>query len=494
MTRIMLASVCLFWALVPSSLATAGERAGEREGKGGGGPVTTIYRDVAIIGGGAAGSYSAVRLREDFGVSVVVIEKDSKLGGHVNTWVDPATGRGFDAGVQNWIEINNASAFFARFGVAVQPNVRSVLDQHFIDFETGARLSNYTPPSAIDRSTALRKYLEVAEQFLPILQPGWWNFPPPSQIPADLLLPFRDFVVKYKLAAGIPQIFATTGFGKHNFMDALTLFVMRSFDVSMVRTLLGLDANFVPVSRKNQDLYDAILTSLGPDGLTSSTVVDAHRSAGNGGVELEVYNWATGGTTRVVAKKLLITVAPTEENLEPFHLHRDEKSVFDGLHYSTSVVGIVSHPSLPANASLVNIPATAQPDNWVAAVPSYPYNTRFENYPNSTYYRVIAVGDEAFDKDQAKNMIQGTFDRMVVAGTLQQTAPPQNLSFHLFESHGPVSASASREGVETGIIQKLNDLQGKRSTWYTGAAWSVHLTTSLWGFTDSVLPRVVASL
>ncbi|EAQ92087.1 hypothetical protein CHGG_00322 [Chaetomium globosum CBS 148.51] len=494
MARIVLTFVCLLWALVPISFATEGEGEDKGKGKGGGGPVTTIHRDVAIVGGGAAGSYSAVRLREDFGVSVVVIEKDNKLGGHVNTWVDPATGRGFDAGVQNWIEINNASSFFERFGVAVQPNVRSVLDQHFIDFATGARLTNYTPPPTADRSAALKRYLAAAERFLPILEPGWWNFPQPSEIPSDLLLPFRDFAAKYNLTAALPQIFATTGFGKHNFMDSLTLFFMRSFDVSMARTLLGLEANFVPVSRRNQDLYDAILTFLGPDALTRSTVTDAKRWDGKRGVTLEVYNWATGATTRVIAKKLLFTVAPTEENLEPFNPNGDEKEAFSGLYYSSSVVGIVSHPSLPLQASLVNTPEAAQPANWAAAAPSSPFNTRFENYPNSTYYRVIAVGDQKFNKEQARDVIQSAFDRMVAAGTLQQTTPLQNLTFHLLEPHGPVSASASRLAVDTGIIQKLNGLQGKRSIWYTGAAWSVHLTTSLWRFTDTVLPKVVASL
>ncbi|KAK0614523.1 hypothetical protein B0T14DRAFT_486819 [Immersiella caudata] len=473
--------VYLFGVLVPPSLAAGRD-------------TVTIYRDVAIVGGGAAGSYAAVRLREDFGVSVVVIEKDGKLGGHVNTWVDPATGRGFDAGVQNWIEINNASAFFGRFGIALQPNVRSVLDQHFVDFTTGARLAEYRPPSATDRSAALRSYLAAAEQFLPILEPGWWNFPAPNEIPADLLLPFRDFAAKYNLTAGIPQIFATTGFGKHNFMDSLTLFLMRSFDVNMVRTLLGLDANFVPVSRKNQDLYDAILTSLGPDALTSSTVTNGQRSSSdNQNVTLEVHNWATKTTTRVVAKKLLFTAAPTEENLQPFNLETEEESVFDNFYYSTSVVGIVSHPSLPLNASFINTPTAAQPQNWASAAPSFPYNTRFENYPNSTYYRVIAVGDRSFSLSDAKDVIQASFDRMVTAGTLQQTKPPQNLKFHLLESHGPVSASTSAEVLGSGFIQKLNALQGKRSTWFTGAAWSVHLTTSLWGFTDSLLPRLVAS-
>jgi heterodisulfide reductase subunit A-like polyferredoxin len=41
--------------------------------------VKTVYKDVAIIGGGASGSYSAVRLREDYGVSVILIEKDTRL-------------------------------------------------------------------------------------------------------------------------------------------------------------------------------------------------------------------------------------------------------------------------------------------------------------------------------------------------------------------------------------------------------------------------------
>ena len=44
-----------------------------------------IERDVAIIGGGSAGTYTAVRLR-DMEKSVVVIEKDIVLGGHTDTY------------------------------------------------------------------------------------------------------------------------------------------------------------------------------------------------------------------------------------------------------------------------------------------------------------------------------------------------------------------------------------------------------------------------
>ncbi|KAK3326857.1 hypothetical protein B0H66DRAFT_574100 [Apodospora peruviana] len=455
--------------------------------------VRTIHKDVAIVGGGGSGAYSAVRLREDYGVSVVVIEKEIMLGGHVNTWVDPATGRGYDAGVQNYIDLANATAFFARLNVTTQANVRASPAQVYADFTTGVELTNYSPPAAADRTDALKRYLALAEQYLPVMEPGWWTFPEPVDIPADLLLPFRDFVIKHNLTAGVPQIFATTGFGIHDLLGSLTMWVMRSFNIDMVRTLLGIDAAFVPASRKNQDLYDAIQRLLGSNALLSSTVTKAERSE-KGGVVLEVRSSVTGKTTRIVAKKLLFTAPPTNANMVPFDLDSIEKSVFGDFSYSATYVGVVSHPSLPANTSILNTPVAAQPANWLEAIPKAPFNTRFDNYPNSSYYRVIAVGDQTYTESQARQTIIESFDKLMAGGTITQTSPPEPLKFLSFEPHGLVSAYASREALESGFIQRLNGLQGRRSTWYTGAAWSVHISTSLWVFTDTLLLKLVASL
>lgn len=63
-------------------------------------PQDIITRDVCIIGGGSTGTYSAVRLSQDLGKSVVVIEKTSRLGGHTETHTDPKTGGPIDYGVQ----------------------------------------------------------------------------------------------------------------------------------------------------------------------------------------------------------------------------------------------------------------------------------------------------------------------------------------------------------------------------------------------------------
>lgn len=57
----------------------------------------TLEVDVAIVGGGATGAYAAVRLREDYGKKVVVIEKQNRLvsylGREKNVTADAFLGR-----------------------------------------------------------------------------------------------------------------------------------------------------------------------------------------------------------------------------------------------------------------------------------------------------------------------------------------------------------------------------------------------------------------
>lgn len=42
-------------------------------------PCETIQKDIVIVGGGAAGSHAAVRLREDYNKTVIVVEREAKL-------------------------------------------------------------------------------------------------------------------------------------------------------------------------------------------------------------------------------------------------------------------------------------------------------------------------------------------------------------------------------------------------------------------------------
>ncbi|KAK0651002.1 hypothetical protein B0T16DRAFT_453507 [Cercophora newfieldiana] len=381
-------------------------------------------------------------------LSIVVVEKDTILGGHVNTWVDPSTGRGSEAGVQSYIEIANATKFFTRLGIETGPNIRPAQQAPmYVDFKTGTKLNDHTPPSTADRNDALKRA---------------------KGYPAELLLPFRSVVEKYNLTAAVPQIFATTGFGMHDLLNGLTMWVMRSFGVDICRTILGLNAGFVPVSGKNQDLYDAILRLLGSDVMLSSTTIDAQRT--EQGVTLRVRNTVTCKTTRIIARKLLFTAPLTDETTKPFSFDGTEYGVFGDLSYSKSFVGVVSHPSLPRNVSVVNMPEAAQGGNWVAAIPTFPYNIRFDNYANSPYYRVVVVGDPTLTEVRAREIVTSTFNKMVATGTISQSDPPQPLEIVYFQGHGFVNAHATPEVLQSGFMQNL------------------------WIFTDTLLPMLVESL
>ncbi|KAH8758856.1 hypothetical protein BGZ57DRAFT_995365 [Hyaloscypha finlandica] len=51
----------------------------------------TITVNIRIVGRGLTGTYSAVRLSQDLGKTVIVIEKSNVLGGYTNTFIDPVT-------------------------------------------------------------------------------------------------------------------------------------------------------------------------------------------------------------------------------------------------------------------------------------------------------------------------------------------------------------------------------------------------------------------
>jgi heterodisulfide reductase subunit A-like polyferredoxin len=42
-------------------------------------PLPTVETDVVILGGGASGTYAAVRLREDYGKKVLLVEMEAVL-------------------------------------------------------------------------------------------------------------------------------------------------------------------------------------------------------------------------------------------------------------------------------------------------------------------------------------------------------------------------------------------------------------------------------
>ncbi|CAM6108719.1 unnamed protein product [Calypogeia fissa] len=215
-----------------------------------------ITRDVCIIGGGSSGTYAAVQLH-DTGKSVVVVEHNDRLGGHTETYIDPATKIPIDLGVVNFNNIDAVKNYFARlnvsFFVANNSGSSASSPTYYADFSTGDVFPNFAPP---DPTAALRLYGAQLAKY-PYLTAG---FDLPSPIPEDLLLPFGQWVTKYGLQDAVFVIFSyAEGIG--NLLEQPTLYVIKLIGLDLLNTL---QIGFInTVSHDNSEIYTKAFNVLG---------------------------------------------------------------------------------------------------------------------------------------------------------------------------------------------------------------------------------------
>ncbi|KAJ6023567.1 uncharacterized protein N7446_013932 [Penicillium canescens] len=407
-------------------------------------PVThTISKDVVVVGGGAAGAYAAVRLREDYGKSIALVEREARLGGAVDTWTDPKTGMPYELGVEAFLDYGNA---------------------------TTGKFVNYTSPTAAEQLAAFQRYVELCEKYEGMMLPGLWNFPTADNIPKDLLLNFGDFARKYEIEAAVPTIWD----------------ISASFPAPLARVYTGKARTLYVASHRNQDIYDRVSDTLSDDVLYSSTVVNATRTPN--GVSI-IAKGADGHQTEIRAKRLLIAIPLTVPNLTPFKLDKKELSVLSKTAYTQAYAGGVVSSNLPLNITIINSASR----NWLG-LPDLSLLQWYKNLDSpDRYHKVMMFGNQALDSDGSKALVEQSYRQLVGAGSLPE-ASGRGLEWLHFQCHGSVNIRASMEDLKAGFIQELYSLQGHLSTWYTGAAWSAQLHTPTWAFSDSVIPRLVEGL
>ncbi|KAF7163032.1 hypothetical protein CNMCM5623_008052 [Aspergillus felis] len=448
-----------------------------------------LFKDVVVVGGGASGAYAAVRLRDDFGKSVALIEKQSILGGMVDSYVDPKTSVPYDYGVKIFIDAGNATGFFERFGIAMGNSTNPTVTTEYIDFRTGG-VVDFQLPSATDQFAAMAKFLEVVEPWEHLMQPGYYNFPKPDAIPEDLLISFGDFITKHGIEDAVPLIYESTGLGLGNMTQETTMFVLQSFGAPMARAMLGKQGMFVPASGRNQDLYDAVGKHLGDDVLYSSAVVHSRRT--ESGVFLTVKNSNTGQITLITARRLLLAIEPTKGNMAPFDLDDNERMILSKFTYTNEYTGLVNNSAFVTNYSYFNLPASAAPDNYLA-LPDPSFTARIDYLGGDNLFRVTIIGDDTLNPAGAKQLVQKDFDTLRKAGQLDAKEGEQ-VSWVDFSTHGPMHARVSVADLKDGFYQKLYVLQGGRSTWWTGGAFSVNFQTTLWQYDELLFPEILKGL
>ena len=449
----------------------------------------TIVRDVAVIGGGSAGTFSAIQIK-DKGKSVVVVEAKSRLGGHTETYTDPKTGRGIDMGVIIWHNISIVTDYFKRFNVPVIlagsdiPADAPKETEGVYDLKTGKALADPRP-----NQTAVGAAFQLYTQQLlkyPLLDEGMFL---PDPVPDDLVMPFGKFAQKYGIEAALPTMFQYNA-GLGDILTIPTVENMRTWGLSLVSALQG---GFITTARhNNSELYGKAQDELGAANslLLKSEVVYTERSTT--GVQLVVTT--PTGNKLIKAKRLLITIPPKLDFLRPFSLTTQETQVFGKLYNTGYYTSIVQNTGIPDNLGIVNYS------------PDTPYNL-------PTLPAVYSIGSSiytpglklAFLGAPLSNVTRSLPDKTVLDTIIAsikklQTANPTKFNktsptFVSYSSHSPFYLQAKAADIKAGFYKKMYALQGTKNTFWTGASWRAHDSSDIWRYTaDHVLPNLLKGL
>lgn len=439
-------------------------------------PDDVMTRDVCIIGGGSSGTYAAIRLT-DMGKSVVVVEKRDRLGGHTQTYIDPATQISIDIGVEVFRNDTTVNDYFARFDIPLtranaDPSV--AFTHTYVDFRTGRTVIGYSPPKP---ETALAAYsVQIAKY--PYLDIGIHL---PKEVPEDLLLPFGQFVSKYSLEAFVQTVFDLAQ-GLGNLLEQPTLYVMMIINPGCLSSLRN---GFVTTAQHdNSLLYEKAGAALGSVNVLLSTEVLAMDRNSSGYTRTVVQTPA--GKKLIQAKKIILAIPPKLHNLAAFDLDDHERSIFGQFKNSGYYTSLLRNSSIPNNVSVANIAP----------------NTLYNLPPLPGAYAVVPTAVPGLKWALYCSNVTGKSDLSVKADIIASIQRIQKVSglafttpeFVVFYSHAPFELTVSAEAIKAGFYAELYALQGRRNTFYTGAAFVAPDSSLIWRFTETLLPKIVASL
>jgi len=449
--------------------ATAALAPGSAASASGGPSGGVIRRDVCVIGGGATGTYAAVRLR-DLGHSVAVVERAGRLGGHTQTFHDPVTGGTTDVGVLIYHDIPLVRDFFGRFDVPLARYTgQGGTSNHYVDFRTGQVVPGYAPPAP----AALPAYIGLLQRY-PYLDQG---FELPDPVPAELLLPFGEFAVRNGLESILPLL---NGYaqGLGDILAIPAIYVLKNVSLSVINSVLS-GSLLITERRDNSELYEKATASFGEDALLSATVTRVERD--RHGIEVRV---DTPHGRRVIrCRKLLVTAPPLLSTFDGFDLDAAERAIFGRFQHHNYWTAVARLAGMPTGVSLVNVGADT-PYN-LAPLPGW-YGLTVTGVPNLwgvKYGSTEPIGDRV-----VRARIVADIRRLREAGSY----PVELAGLEIFKAHNPFELVVRPGDIAGGFYRRLSGLQGRNGTFYTGAAFHTHDSSLLWRFTEELLPRIAA--
>jgi hypothetical protein len=439
---------------------------------------TVIERDVCVIGGGSAGTYTAVALK-DAGKSVVVLERKQRLGGHTETYVDPATGIPTDIGVVVFHDLPVVTDYFARFNVPIiqlPPGAFAGTNVNF-DFRTG-QIQNFSEPTQAENGAALGAYFGYLQQLKATYFDLDSSFNLPNPVPPDLTLKFKDFVAKYGFGAMVRSAFQF-GQGTGDILNMPAVYSLKVFSSQVVSSIFG--GSFMSCPTGNSTIYEAATQFLADDVVFGADVLHVDRDKKGVTVTIDTPH----GRQIIKAKKLVVTAPPTLDTFCGFDLDAAEASTFGRLRSNYYYTGLLKLEGVPAGLSVTNSKNTTLYN--LPELPGlYGINpTRVPGVWNVKFGSTVPLSD--FD---VKATILSQIRRL--SDPTYFPTRPRVLDIVTFSAHTPFELNVRADEIAQGFYGKMNALQGRNHTYYTGATFQSHDSSLIWQYTKStVLPLIL---
>ncbi|QKX55262.1 uncharacterized protein TRUGW13939_02354 [Talaromyces rugulosus] len=448
--------------------------------------IKTITRDVTVIGGGVGGTYAAVRVA-DYNKSVVVVEQTETLGGATRTYHDPATGETIDVGVQIFQNMDIVKSFFARYNLPLINMSIGISGAGGglipVNLRTGQHFNYSVLPSDDNVASAFKKYAAQLARFPFLTDPG---IQLPDPVPEDLLLPFSKFVDKYDLQ-DIVQLVALQAQGFGNVLETTTLYVFKFFNEIVLENLAS--SFLASATTNSHELYEKAYDALGgaKNVLFNSTIISIDRPAKSdpdAPIKLYVQSSSTGEIVQINTKQIVFAIPPVASNFETVDLDETEDSLISRFTSHTFMAGVLKNAAyLEAPGLLYNADLTTPYK--LPKLPSiYFIGPMFGNL-TAIPYGGPSPPDPEDEEDIKKDVIS----------LVKKSIPGSDPEIVSWMSGGNYECQVSADEIRGGFYERLNNLQGYRNTWWTGAAFQHPDCALIWNFTDAVvIPNLIKAL
>ncbi|KAH6995196.1 hypothetical protein EDB80DRAFT_728758 [Ilyonectria destructans] len=452
-------------------------------------PAAPIDVDVAVIGGGSGGIHAAIQLK-DAGAKVVVIEKKSQIGGHAETYTNPATGISANIGVVLFESSEIVKKYFARLGVATanQNPASLVSNAKSYDFSLGIPIPAQNATAAAASQQAIGAAIQAYSQNV-LSKYGWVDqgYFIPEPVPEELTMPFGQFAQKYDFSALLPVI-SQFNWYPGDISTIPAIYGIKGFGPGLLSSFTG--EFIVSASGDTRSLYHAAAAELGDSVLLDSTIVYVKRDSGNSktsGVSL-VVKQPNQPSKIIRARKLLIAIPPTLENIGSFDLSKAERKLFSKFSALGYWAGVADIPGM--DVSLRNVGALT------------PYNTPvipgdngfFASGSPNQFLLGVAFDNTQYTDADAKAVVRKELATLAAVGAVPADAA-QKVTFPYTSNHAPYNVRVSGEDITAGFYREFLGLEGSRNTYWTGAAFAGHNSGLIWTWNEgTVVPALKKGL